>query len=111
MQSKMIELFLDIDNICINNNNLYEIMGFLLFLLMNNEYKYKFFYIKNLNIFSNKDINTQINIAKVVKFTIIYNENDWKKCYNIFKKTNLFSNGDVFNNYITNPLKLEGFKI
>lgn len=46
MQSKMIELFLDIDNICINNTNLYEIMGFLLFLLMNNEYKYKFFYIK-----------------------------------------------------------------
>lgn len=111
MQSKMIELFLDIDNICINNSNLYEIMGFLLFLLMNNEYKYKFFYIKNLNIFSNKDINTQINIAKVVKFTIIYNENDWKKCYNIFKKTNLFSDGNVFNNYITNPLKLEGFKI
>jgi hypothetical protein len=111
MQSKMIELFLDIDNICINNTNLYEIMGFLLFLLMNNEYKYKFFYIKNLNIFSNKDINTQINIAKVVKFTIIYYENDWKKSYNIFKKTNLFSDGDVFNNYITNPLKLEGFKI
>ena len=111
MQSKMIELFLDIDNICINNTNLYEIMGFLLFLLMNNEYKYKFFYIKNLNIFSNKDINTQINIAKVVKFTIIYNENDWKKYYNIFKKTNLFSDGDVFNNYVANPLKLEGFKI
>ena len=111
MQSKMIELFLDIDNICINNTNLYEIMGFLLFLLMNNEYKYKFFYIKNLNIFSNKDINTQINIAKVVKFTIIYYENDWKKSYNIFKKTNLFSEGDVFDNYITNPLKLEGFKI
>lgn len=111
MQSKMNELFLDIDNICINNANLYEIMGFLLFLLMNNEYKYKFFYIKNLNIFSNKDINTQINIAKVVKFTIIYSETDWKKSYNIFKKTSLFSDGDVFNNYITNPLKLEGFKI
>ena len=111
MHSKMIELFLDINRICINNMNMYEIMGFLLFMLLNNEYKYKFFYIKDLNIFTDKDINTQINIAKVVKFTIIFFKENWKKYYNIFKKTNLFNEGNIFNNYITNPLKLDGFKI
>ena len=105
----MIELFLDIDNISINNSNLYEIMGYLLFLLLTNNYK--LFYIKDLNIFLNKDINTQINIAKVVKYTIISFNNNWKKYFDIFKKTILFKEGNIFNNYIANPLKEKGFKI
>ena len=109
MHSKMIELFLDIDKICINNNYMYEIMGYLLFLLLTNNYK--LFYIKDLNNFLNKDINTQINIAKVVKNTIIYFEYNWKKYFNVFKKINLFKNGNVFNNYITSPLKLKGLSI
>ena len=109
MHSKLVELFLDIDKICINNTYMYEIMGYLLFLLLTNNYK--LFYIKDLNNFLDKDINTQINIAKVVKYTIIYFEHNWKKYFNAFKKINLFKDGNIFNNYIANPLKLKGFKI
>ena len=109
MHSKMIELFFDINNICINNAYMYEIMGFLLFLLLSNNYK--LFYIKDLNTFLNKDINTQINIAKVIKYTIIFYGCNWKKYFNIFKKIVLFKDGNIFNNYIASPLKLKGFKI
>ena len=109
MHSKMIELFFDINNICINNSCMYEIMGFLLFLLLSNNYK--LFYIKDLNTFLNKDINTQINIAKVIKYTIIFYGCNWKKYFNIFKKIVLFKDGNIFNNYIASPLKLKGFKI
>ena len=109
MHLKMIQLFLDIDNICMNNPNMFEIMGYLLFILLSN--KCKFFIIKDLNNFLNKDINTQINIAKTVKFTIISFGYNWKKYYNIFKKANLFKENDIFNNYISNPLKTDGFKI
>ena len=109
MHSKMIELFLDINNIVVNNANMYEIMGFLLFLLLTNEYKY--FQLKDLNYFLNKDINSQINIAKTIKETIVYFGKDWKKYYNNFKKINLFKEGNIFSNYITNPLKSSGFNI
>ena len=109
MHSKMIDLFLDINNIVVNNSNMYEIMGFLLFLLLTNEYKY--FQLKDLNYFLNKDINSQINIAKTIKATIIYFGKDWKKYYNNFKKINLFKDGNIFSEYITNPLKSSGFKI
>ena len=106
---KMIELFLNIDNICIINTYMYEIMGFLLYLLLTVEYK--FFDIKDLNLFLNKDINTQINIAKIILFTIIAYGNNWKEQYNNFKKIDLFKEGDIFNKYIANPLKEKYFKI
>ena len=109
MHLKMVDLFLDIDNICISNSHMYEIMGYLLFILLSNECK--FFNIKDLNSFIDKDINTRINIAKTVKFTIISFGYNWKKYYNIFKKANLFKENDIFNNYISNPLKTDGFKI
>ena len=109
MHLKMTELFLNIDNICINNSYMYEVMGFLLYLLLTVEYK--FFDIKDLNLFLNKDINTQINLAKTILFTIIAYGNNWKKQYNIFKKISLFKDGDIFNNYISNPLKQKGFKL
>ena len=109
MHSKMIELFLDINNIVVNNSYMYEIMGFLMFLLLTNEYKY--FQIKDLSNFLNKDINSQINIAKTIKSTIIYYGKNWKKYYNNFKKSSLFKEGNIFSNYITNPLKSSGFKV
>ena len=109
IHSKKIELFLDIYNISINNSNLYEIMGYLLFLLLENNYK--LFYIKDLNIFLNKDMNKQINIAKVVKYTIISFNNKSKKYFNIFKKTTLFKEGNIFNNYIAYLLKEKGFLV
>ena len=99
----MIELYMAINNIVGNDSNsecMYEIMGNLLFILLKN----KLYYIKDLNNFIDKSIETQINIAKVVKFTIIASGNCSKQYINDFKYTKLFNGSDLFVNYISNEL-------
>ena len=100
----MIEIYMDIDNIISNENNeityMYEIMGNLLFVLLKN----KLYYMKELNNFLDKSKETQINIAKVVKYTIIAAGNNSKQYHNDFKFTKLFNNNDIFNLYVTNEI-------
>ena len=97
---KLISLFLNINEICTDNIYMHEVMGFLLFLLIN----YKLFFIKDLNNFLNKENEIIINIAKVVKYTIIYADKDAKKYHNDFKQTKLFIGNDNFYNIVTKPL-------
>ena len=97
---KLISLFLNINEICTDNIYMHEVMGFLLFLLIN----YKLFFIKDLNNFLNKDNEIIINIAKVVKYTIIFADKDAKKYHNDFKQTKLFIGNDNFYNIVTKPL-------
>ena len=105
----IIKIFFDIEIYCKSNIYMHKIIGLLLFVLStNNE---KLFYIKDLNSYINKDINLKINLAKAIKFTIIAFEKNWKKYFNIFKKNKFFSNSDLFNEYIANPMKLNGFKL
>jgi len=98
----MIETFMDINNIVENDDNeiMHEIMGNLLFILLKN----KLYYIKDLNNFIDKNEETKINIAKVVKYTIIASGNFSKQYHNDFKYTKLFNNSDLFVNYVTNEL-------
>ena len=104
----MIELYMVIDDIIGNNNtnndsdniNMYEILGDLLFILLKN----KLYYMKDLNNFIEKDRETQINIAKVVKYTIIASGNCSKQYHNDFKYTKLFNNNEIFTIYVTNQL-------
>lgn len=98
----MIEIYMAIDNIVDNNDSLYmhEIMGNLLFVLIKN----KLYYMKDLNNFIEKSHETQINIAKVVKYTIIASGNSSKQYHNDFKFTKLFNNNDIFTLYVTNEL-------
>ena len=98
----MIETFMDINNIVENDDNeiMHEIMGNLLFILLKN----KLYYIKDLNNFIDKTEVTKINIAKVVKYTIIASGNFSKQYHNDFKYTKLFNNSDLFVNYVTNEL-------
>ena len=103
---KLISLFLNINEICSDNIFLHQIMGYLLFLLINN----KLFYIKDLNNFLNKENEVIINISKLVKYTIIFSDKDAKKFHNDFKQTKLFIGNENFYNYVTLPLK-NNFKL
>ena len=60
--------------------------------------------MKDLNNFIDKDKNTQINIAKIVKFAILASGNLSKQYHNDFKYTKLFNNNDIFINYITREI-------
>ena len=98
----MIEIYMAIDNFVDNSDSLYmyEIMGNLLFVLIKN----KLYYMKDLNNFIEKSNETQINIAKVVKYTIIASGNSSKQYHNDFKFTKLFNNNDIFTLYVTKEL-------
>ena len=101
----MIELYMAIDYIVENNNNensinMYEIMGNLLFILLKN----KLYFMKDLNNFIERDKETQINIAKVVKYTISASGNCSKQYHNDFKFTKLFHNNNIFTTYVTDQL-------
>ena len=104
---KLISLFLDINEICVDNIYMYQIMGYLLYILLNN----KLFYIKDLNNFLEKENYVIINIAKVVKYSIIFAEKNAKKFHNDFKQTKLFYGNDIFYNLVTFPLKKKFYEI
>ena len=97
---KLISLYLNINEICSDNIFMYQVMGNLLFMLIKN----KLFFIKDLNNFLNKENEIIINIAKVVKYTIIYADKDAKKFHNDFKQTKLFIGNENFYNIVTVPL-------
>ena len=82
-------------------------MGYLLYTLINN----KLFYIKDLNNFLDKENYVIINIAKVVKYTIIFSEKNAKKFHNDFKQTKLFFGSNIFYNLVTLPLKKQNYNI
>ena len=105
----MIKIYLDINNIIKNNEFMYEIMGRLLFILLTN----KIYFMKDLNVFLRQSEEVLINIAKVVKFTIISSGNLAKQYHNDFKYTKLFTSyQEIFTHYITEVLNNEyGFDI
>jgi len=104
---KLISLFLSVNEICVENIYMFKIMGFLLYTLINN----KLFFIKDLNNFLEKENYIIINIAKVVKYSIIFAEKNAKKFHNDFKQTKLFFGNDIFYNVVTIPLKKNFYEI
>ena len=107
LRLKLISLFLNINDICVDNIYMYQIMGYFLFLLIQK----KLFYIKDLNNFLEKENYVIINISKVVKYTIIFSEKDAKKFHNDFKQTKLFFGNDTFYKYVTLALKQKYYEI
>ena len=104
---KLITLFLSINDICVDNKYMYQIMGFLLYALISK----KLFYIKDLNNFLEKDNYIIISITKVVKYTIIFSEKEAKKFHNDFKQTKLFFGNNDFYDLVTVPLKKHFYEI
>jgi hypothetical protein len=101
IHNKMINLFMNIQDICIDNFNMKEIMGYLLFILIDN----KLSFIKDLNNFIGLDEEIIITMAEVIKYAIISSEAKCKKYHNDFKQTKLFVDNSIFNEYVTNSIK------
>ena len=99
--NKMNELISNIDNIILENNNMFEILGNLLYFLLD----IKLFFIKDLNNFQNSEKQTLINISIVIKYIILASDKNKKQFYNDFKELKIFLNNDLFDKYIKIPLK------
>jgi hypothetical protein len=102
IQLSMNDLYLNIEDICIDNYFMLEVMGYLLLILLNNN----LFYIEDLNKFISEDKERIIKISQVIKFTIAHSEDKYKELYHNFRKIKLYSdNKDIFEEYIEKPLK------
>jgi hypothetical protein len=98
----MNDLYLNIEDICIDNYFMLEVMGYLLLILLNNN----LFYLEDLNKFIGEDKERIIKISQVIKFTIAHSEDKYKELYYNFRKIKLYSdNKDIFEEYIEKPLK------
>ena len=75
VRNSMIDLFLNIENICIDNFFMFEIMGYLMLLLLDNS----LFYIEDLDKFINEYKNKKAQISKVVKYMVNYYQKKKKK--------------------------------
>ena len=100
----MVNLFLNVDDVCVDNVYMWEIMGFLLSLLIIG----KLYYVKDLNGFLEKDKCTQINIANMIKYAIIYYDGNYNEFIKQIKEVDIFKkNKDLFMENIIKPLKKE----
>ena len=98
----MNDLYLNIEDICIDNYFMLEVMGYLLLILLNNN----LFYIEDLNKFISEDKERIIKISQVIKFTIAHSEDKYKELYHNFRKIDLYNdNRDIFEEYIEKPLQ------
>ena len=97
----MNDLYLNIEDICIDNYFMLEVMGYLLLILLNNN----LFYIEDLNKFINEDKDRIAKISQVIKFTIAHSEDKYKDLYDNFRKIELYTdNKNIFEEYIEKPL-------
>ena len=98
----MNELYLNIEDICIDNNYMIEIMGYLMHILLNNN----LFYIEDFDKFLNEDKNKIGTISQVIKFAIVHSEEKTEEIYDKIKNIKLFNdNKKIFEENIINPLK------
>ena len=92
----------------VENKYSFDIVGSLFYSLLIND----LFFVSDLNMFINCEEKIYINIAKIVRFIIIYsNDEDAKnKYFKIFKNSRLFFNNPIYFNYVTKYLKLLNIK-
>ena len=101
VHKSMNDLYLNIEDICIDNYFMLEVMGYLLLILLNNN----LFYIEDLNKFINEDKDRIAKISQVIKFTIAHSEDKYKALYDNFRKIELYTdNKNIFEEYIEKPL-------
>ena len=101
IHNEMIKTFLKIDEFIKKNENMYKILGNLLFILIDN----KLYHIKYFNNYLKVEKNTQINLAIITKYCIISSGKFAKKFLNDFKQTKFFINNEIFTKYVNDALK------
>ena len=101
IQTEMIKTFLIVDDYVNSNSYMYQILGNLLYFLIEN----KLYHVKFMNKYLKLENKTKVNIAIVTKYCIISSGKFVKKYYNDFKQTKLFNNNEIFDKYINEPLK------
>jgi hypothetical protein len=101
IQTEMIKTFLIVDDYVNNNSYMYQILGNLLYFLIEN----KLYHVKFMNKYLKLENKTKINIAIVTKYCIISSGKFVKRYYNDFKQTKLFNNNEIFDKYINEPLR------
>ena len=118
-KNNFIQIHEDILDILVNiitdenkkNENKYkfDIVGALFYSLLINE----LFFVSDLNMFINCEKQIYINIAKIVRYIIIYSNDDKfkTKYFEIFKKSKLFFNNPIYFKYITKYLKFLNIEI
>ena len=101
--NKMLLIFSEINQICKQNDYIFEIIGYLVYSLIENELCDVF----DMNIFINKDERSKINICKIIKYIILSSENNIiknKKYFEDFKNLELFKGNNLFNDYINGDI-------
>ena len=97
----MNDLYLNIEDICIDNNNMLEVMGYLMLILMNNN----LLYFEDLDKFINEDKNKIIKISQVIKFALVHSDEKFKELYNNFVNLKLFDkNKNIFEEHVKKSL-------
>ena len=91
------------------NKYKFDISGALFYSLLINE----LFFVSDLNMFNNCDKQIYINIAKIIRYIIIYSNDDKfkSKYFEIFKNSKIFFNNPIYFKYVTKYLKLLNAKI
>ena len=101
--SKILKIFLNVKELVIDNMLMYNVMGHILFLLLNNNA----IEIKDFNVFKEKEDEIIIIFAKIIKNCVIFFKGEEQKNYFVkFRDLELFSkNSNIFYNNVSRPLR------
>ena len=99
--NNILPILSNIDQLCIKNIYSFEILGYILYLLIENE----LCDIQDMNIFINKNHESQINICKIIKYIILSSESNAKMYYENFKNIDLFKNNSLFEDHIKKDIE------
>ena len=101
-RQKILNIFLNVKELVIDNIFMYEIMGFILFLLLNNNA----IEMNEFNIFIKKEEEIITMFAKVVKNCIIFSKGEKQNYFVKFRDLELFKNNrSIFYNNVSRPLR------
>ena len=94
MASLMINTYLNINDLIVDNKKMIEVLGNLLFILIDS----RIIIMKKLNLFEKKDKSTIKNLCCIVNTAIEYSGTKKKRMYNDFKQIKVFKdNESIFN--------------
>ena len=94
MASLMINTYLNINDLIVDNKKMIEVLGNLLFILIDS----RIIIMKKLNLFEKKEKSTIKNLCCIVNTAIEYSGTKKKRMYNDFKQIKVFKdNESIFN--------------